>query len=155
MILRGGNSVCVRAVKTHCISNMQANSCLFKMMASRHPQTIAPNKAHALITINNNICMTLYTPRPWRMGFVVFGIRKLRHRKMIWTALQLYLSERAAPLQTRPPEELQSALQADINWFWLCLEQIGTAQLCLACLLTQPGMFSRERAQAEHGAQEH
>lgn len=49
--------------------------------------------------------MTLYTPRPWRMGFILFGIRKLRHKMVIWAALQLYLSgscEWVARLQTRP-----------------------------------------------------
>lgn len=48
-----------------------------------------------------------------------------------------------------------SVLQADINLFWLCLEEIETAWLWLACLLGQPGMSCKERAHAEHCAHEH
>lgn len=127
---------------------MQVNSCPFQMMANRHPQTPVSNKAPVLITINNNICMTPYTPRPWRMGFVVFGIRKLRHRGVIWAALQLYLSSTSTNQATRGIRE------SFAGRYKLIVEQIETAQLWLACL-TQPGMFSKKRAQAEHYAQEY
>lgn len=91
---------------------------------------------------------------------ILFRVRKLRHWRVFWSALALwlYLSGSCKWLtlpQIRPLQELQNVLQADINLLCLCLEQIETAWLWLACLLHQPDVSCKERAQAECCAHEH
>lgn len=96
--------------------------------------------------------MTRNIPSPWSTCCHCVRGKGTGDRRVIWAAVQLYLSgscEWLTPPQGRP---LQSVSQADMK---LCVERIQRAWLWLACLLGQPDTFCKERAEAEHCAYEH